>query len=111
VISHLEYLKIWPGRKVIVMPCLIELGSSSEKIHYEIGEAIGQICNLAVITTEDRFEEIKKGALKNGMKRENILFLENSKQIFEKIKSFCKRGDVILLEGRVQKELINLLRE
>jgi UDP-N-acetylmuramoyl-tripeptide--D-alanyl-D-alanine ligase len=123
VISHLEYLKVWPGnpkgkpkassraRKVIVMPCLIELGSASEKIHYEIGEAIGHICDLAIIVTKDQFEKIKEGAVKSKMPGENILFLENPKQIFEKIKSFCKRGDVILLEGRVSKELINLLRE
>lgn len=38
VISHLEYLKIWPGKKVIIMPCLIELGSSSKEVHRRIGE-------------------------------------------------------------------------
>jgi UDP-N-acetylmuramoyl-tripeptide--D-alanyl-D-alanine ligase len=111
VISHLEYLKIWPGKKVIIMPCLIELGSTSEKIHYEIGEAIGQICDLAIITTKDQFEKIKEGAIKSKMPEENILFLENPKQIFEKINKFCKRGDVVLLEGRVQKELVNLLKK
>jgi UDP-N-acetylmuramoyl-tripeptide--D-alanyl-D-alanine ligase len=111
VISHLEYLKIWPSKKVIVMPCLIELGSSSVKVHKKIGRKIGEVCNLAIITTKERFREIKGGAIEKGMEKENILFIEKEKEILAKIKSFTKRGDVILLEGRVPKKLINQLIE
>jgi len=39
----------------------------------------------------------------------NILFIENPKKIFEKIKSFCEKEDVILLESRVPAELIKQL--
>ena len=109
VISHLEYLKIWPGKKVIIMPCLIELGSSSKEVHRRIGEKIGEVCNLAIITTKERFEEIKEGAIGKGMNSENILFIENPKKIFEKIKVFCKEGDVVLLESRLPNQLIQQL--
>lgn len=109
VISHLDFLKIWPGKKVIVMPCLIELGQASKRIHKEIGEKIGQVCDLCVITTRERFQEIGEGATGKGMDRENILFSDNPKEIFEKIKNFCQSGDVVLLDGRVPPELINLL--
>jgi len=108
-IAHLEYLKIWPGKKVIVMPCLIELGSASKEIHKRIGQKIGEVCDLAIITTKERFEEIKEGAVGRGMNSENILFIENPKEIFEKIKSFCKEGDTILLESRLPSELIKQL--
>jgi UDP-N-acetylmuramoyl-tripeptide--D-alanyl-D-alanine ligase len=122
VVSHLEYLKLWTGKKVIIMPCLIELGSATEKVHFEIGKAIGNVCDLAIVTTKDKFEEIKEGAtlsvakpslsggvVKSGMPEENILFLENPKQIVEKIKTFCRPEDVILLEGRIPREVIELL--
>ena len=109
VLSHLEYLKTFPGKKVIVMPCLIELGKASKEVHKKIGEKIGQVCNLAIITTKDKFKEIKEGAIKSGMPAENILFLENPKEIFEKIKDFNGPEDIILLESRVPKELIALL--
>lgn len=102
VISHLEYLKIWGGKKVIVMPCLIELGSSSIKVHKRIGQKIGEICDLAIITTKERFKEIKEGA-------PNALFIENPKEILEKIKSFCQEGDVVLLESRVPGQLMKQL--
>lgn len=109
VIAALNYLKIWPGRKIIVMPCLIELGKASIEVHKRIGERIGQICQLAIITTKDRFKEIKEGARKRGMKPENILFIESPQEILEKIKKFSKKDDVILLEGRLTSEIIKLL--
>jgi UDP-N-acetylmuramoyl-tripeptide--D-alanyl-D-alanine ligase len=109
VISHLEYLKVWPGKKIIIMPCLIELGSASKEVHKRIGQKIGEICDLAIITTRERFQDILEGAMEKGMPSGNILFIENPKEIFKKIKSFCQSGDVILLESRVPSELKNLL--
>jgi len=108
-ISHLEYLKIWPGRKVMVMPCLIELGRASKKVHRRIGRKIGEVCDLAIITTKERFEDLKEGASEKGMPVDNILFLENPEKIFEKIKSFCKEDSIVLLESRVPKQLIKKL--
>jgi len=110
VLSHLDYLKIWPGKKVIIMPCLIELGEASEKAHKEIGSKIGEVCDLAIITSKDCFEFIKNEAVKKGMKRDNILFSDNSLEIFEEIKSYSDKEDVILLESRVPKRLFNLLK-
>ena len=109
VISHLDYLKIWPGKKVIIMPCLIELGKVSKRIHKEIGKKIGEVCDLSIITTREHFQEIGEGATEKGLKGENILFIENPKEIFEKIKNSFQAGDVALLESRVPSQLINLL--
>lgn len=103
VIADLEYLKIYFGRKIIVMPCLIELGLASSGIHQRIGRKISKVCDLAIITTKDYFREIKKEA-------PNALLLEKPKEIIEKIKEFNRPGDVVLLEGRVSKEVIDLLK-
>ena len=121
VISHLDYLRVWEGpegkpsasygvnKKVIIMPCLIELGSASKEIHKRIGEKIGEICDLAIITTKDRFKELEEGAKRAEMSAQRILLLQNPQEIFEKIKAFSQPGDVILLESRVPSELKNLL--
>ena len=105
VISHLEYLGLWKGKKAIIMPCLIELGRASKKVHREIGLRIARSCNLAIITTKECFPEIKKSVLKAGMNEENILFLEDSKEIIERVKSFSGSKDVVLLEGRIPKDI------
>jgi len=103
VISHLEYLKVWSGKRVIVMPCLIELGEKSTEIHRKIGRKISEVCDLAIIVTKDKFEEIKETA------KEKAIFLENPKEIFEKIKKFKGENDIILLEGRLSREFLNLV--
>jgi UDP-N-acetylmuramoyl-tripeptide--D-alanyl-D-alanine ligase len=103
VMAHLDYLKTLPGKKIIVMPCIIELGKASKEVHLRIGKKIGEICDLAIIVTKDRFREIREEADKKAV------FLENPKKIFVKIKEFCLAGDTVLLEGRVPQKLIRLL--
>jgi len=116
VISHLEYLKLWPGKKIIIMPCLIELGKASKEVHEKIGEKIAEVCDLAIVTTRDRVGEIKEGAnrfIARGEQRKlpPIIFIENSNQILEKIKSFTDPGDVVLLESRVPSKVIKGLNK
>lgn len=102
IISHLDYLKNWRGKKILVMPCLIELGQEGRKVHEDIGRKIGEVCDLAIITSRDYLKELKKGG-------SNIVFMDNGERIFEKICSFAKEGDVVLLESRVPLKLIDKL--
>ncbi len=113
VLAHLEYLKNFSGKKVIIMPCLIELGSSSEEVHRRIGKKINEVCDLAIITTKDRFKEIKEAASAKATASQGaeVLFLESPKEIFEKIKRTTQSGDIVLLESRVPKEVIKLLSD
>jgi len=110
VLGHLDYLKLWPGKKAIIMPCLIELGGASKESHFAIGQKIAQVCDFAVITTKDRFDDIKKGALAAGMKSENIIFSERPKAIDQLIKNRLA-GDVILLEGRMAQAIIDIIKK
>ena len=115
IIAHLEYLKTLPGKKVIVMPCLIELGKASCEVHQRIGKKIGEVCDLAIITTRDRLKEIQAGVgmfeTQSRTISTEVLFIANSKEIIEKIKNFCQPGDTVLLESRVPNQLIKQLTE
>jgi UDP-N-acetylmuramoyl-tripeptide--D-alanyl-D-alanine ligase len=109
VIADLDCLDLFIGKKAIIMPCLIELGPESKKIHQKIGRKIAKVCDLAIITTRERFEDIEIGAIENGMKPQNIIFMENPETIYHKITTSFKKGDAVLLEGRVPVKLIKLL--
>jgi UDP-N-acetylmuramyl pentapeptide synthase len=100
------------------MPCLIELGRASKKVHREIGRKIAQVCDLAIITTKDRFRDIKQGAgevLSATDSRQpeiqfpEIQFIEKPQEIVKKIKEFCHPGDIVLLEGRMSEFFKKLL--
>lgn len=103
VMANLEYLRNFTGKKIIVMPCLIELGKASKDVHRRIGQKIAEVCDLAIITTKDRFDEIKEAA------GDKAIFIENPNKIFEKIKDFATEGDTVLLESRVPIRLIKQL--
>ena len=103
VIGHLEYLKALPGKKIIVMPCLIELGKASKEVHQRIGRKIAEVCDLAIITSRDKLKEIQETA--NG----KAIFMDNPQAIFDKIKSTTRPGDMVLLESRVPITLTSFL--
>jgi UDP-N-acetylmuramoyl-tripeptide--D-alanyl-D-alanine ligase len=109
IISHLEYLKNWEGRKILVMPCLIELGREGKETHRKIGRKIGEVCDLAIITSRDYFKELEKGAVEAGMKPEDVLFVQDGGKILKKIFATANEGSVVLLESRVPRLLIDKL--
>ena len=109
--ADMEYLKVFPGKRVLVMPCLIELGKESKKIHVELGKKIAEICDLAIITTKDKFKEIQQGFNSDILENKRILLCKNPQDIYSTVTSFCKAGDAVLLEGRVPSHLIKLLSE
>jgi UDP-N-acetylmuramoyl-tripeptide--D-alanyl-D-alanine ligase len=109
VIAALEYLRIYEGKKMIILPSLIELGKTAKEIHQIIGEKIGEVCDAVIVTTKDHFREIGEGFLNKGGKAENVLFADNPDEILEIIKKFWDPGDVVLLEGRVPEKLLTCL--
>lgn len=109
VYADLEYLSVFSQKKVIVMPCLIELGSASEQIHHAIGQKIASICDMAIITTKDQFRALQIGAAAAGFPKEKIVYCQNQQEIFNIITTFCSKGDAVLLEGGRPKELMKLL--
>lgn len=111
VIADLDYLKLYPGKKIIIMPCLIELGKAAKEVHQKIGKKIAEICDLAIITTKEYFKDIKEGSLKGGMKEDDVILLDGANLISDKIKSFCKNNDTVLLEGRLSENIINRLKK
>ncbi len=102
VLAEIEHLALWKGKKVVVMPCLIELGKASQEVHRRIGKKIAKVCDLAIITTRDRFEDMRE-------ETDKVICMEHSREIAEKIQSFCKEGDIVLLEGRVPSKLSKFL--
>ena len=109
VFAALEHLKLWQKKKIIVIPSLIELGMASWQVHVEMGRKIGEVCDLAIITTADEFSAFLCGAKEKGMKEENMVLLQNPKEIAEKIFALAKDGDIVLLEGRVPSLILPLL--
>lgn len=107
--SAIDYLKNYKGKKILLMPCLIELGKSAPSIHRSIGRKIGRVFNLVIITTPFYFEEIKIGAMEFNISEEKILFSNEPKEIFKKVEPYFHPENVILIEGRVSNKITKVL--
>lgn len=111
VLADLDFLSIFPGKKVIVMPSLIELGEASQKAHQSIGKKIAKTCDMAIITTKDEFDVLRQAAVHEGMAEDKIIFSPEARNILARITFFCTSGDTVLLEGRVPSELLSMLNK
>ena len=100
VISDLEYLKLFEGPKLVIMPSLIELGKSSSRVHERIGKKISEVCALGIITTRDKYDEIKKSG------GDTIVYLDNPRAIMQNVKYAGIK--TILLEGRSSPKITSL---
>jgi UDP-N-acetylmuramoyl-tripeptide--D-alanyl-D-alanine ligase len=101
----LDQLKELRGKKLLVTPGIIELGSTSERIHEELGERIGEICEYVVLTNDNFLKPIKDGLLRSEFKMENLL-VPNRLELTATVKEILEKTDVVLFEGRMPKGLI-----
>lgn len=97
--AALELLSMFEGRKVIVTPGLVELGSEERSTNKLFGKQIAKVCDLAVLIGQRRSEPIKEGLLEGGLKEENILVFNSLSDAKSEFKSFLNSKDVVLLEN------------
>lgn len=106
IISALDYLNSLKYKnKVVIMPCVIELGGSSISLHELIGQKLATVVNLAIITTPDFVNSLKKGAGKSA----NIVFISETDKIIEKLKSLVGTETAILIQGKADPKIIDFL--
>lgn len=92
-------LKESKGRKVACLGDMMELGTISEKAHFNIGKIIPKYNVDCLITVGERARLIADGAIEAGMNRENIYSFDNNEQLTESLYDILKKGDLILFKA------------
>lgn len=101
--SALVYLKKQGGKKIVVTPGIIELGQASAKIHRQLGKKLAQAADLVILFKSDAFKIFQESGV-------NVLFEENPEKILKILKKEVGQDDVVLLEGRLPKVLMQGLK-
>jgi UDP-N-acetylmuramoyl-tripeptide--D-alanyl-D-alanine ligase len=111
-LADLEHLKLWPGKKIIVTPGMIELGKEASFLHQKVGRKLGKEADLVIVIKNYYWKNLRNG-FEEGKKIEGrkaeIVFLPQSESVIKKIKDFVQSEDVVLLEGRMSKNIIDKL--
>src|SRR3989338_175910 len=97
VLRVLDYIKIYKGKKILVLEPLIELGKNAENDHIKLGQEIGKVCDFLFLTNDNYYKSIRS-RIKNGVKACSIQFFPPLK-IAELIEKSCNKNDVVIFEG------------
>ena len=111
VTAGIDYLKDRPGRKIIVMSSLIELGDAARKVHKRLGKEISKIAQKLILTDDYYMDEIKAGARENSGSALDIKIGNSAKIIAEYLKQNLRSTDTVLFINRGAGKVLELLKK
>ena len=95
----LNVLSKFPGKRVVVSPGIVELGSEQDKTNEQVAEIAAKNADCFVIMNETNRKSLLLGALNGGMKRENIYFAKSRSEQQTILKEIVSSGDSVLFEN------------
>lgn len=94
--AALEVLGRFTGRRIIVTPGFVELGHQEDQYHIELGQAIAQNADIAILVGKKRTEKIKEGI---GSFSGTVYTAATLKEATEILGRISITGDVVLFEN------------
>ncbi|MBI3379876.1 UDP-N-acetylmuramoyl-tripeptide--D-alanyl-D-alanine ligase [Candidatus Gottesmanbacteria bacterium] len=107
VLAAVDYMKIFKGKKILVLTPLIELGEEAEKIHERLGEKTAKTCDLILLTNLNYNESFIDGAKKISAE-EKVQIVNTSLGVKLVRENFDKDG-VIIFEGKEAGRILHQL--
>ncbi len=87
------------GRRILVTPGMIELGELEEEANRTFGRQAAKACDLAILVGVKRIEPIRAGLLSERFPAESIWVVATLNEGLERLKTYIKPGDTMLLEN------------
>jgi len=101
----LSYMRLYKGKRILVLEPLVELGKNSDKFHNDLGYEIGKSCGRVFLTNDNYFKSISKGIARS---RGNCIGqVKRPGEIIRFIKNECKNDDVVVFEGKETSKVIS----
>lgn len=95
----LEVLNSFVGKKILVTPGMVELGSEQYNANYAIANEMAKVCDYVII-----MNKVNKTALSDGLKAakfnmKNVAYAESRKEQKEILKKVVTQDSVVLFEN------------
>ena len=94
VLSHFK-----GGKRIIVTPGMIELGSEQKALNEKFGEYIGKGVDVAIVVGEYNREAIMAGIRKAGFKEDNLYPVASFAEAQKLLSTILAPGDTVLYEN------------
>lgn len=99
VLSALDTLRQFQGRRIAVLGSMNEQGSYSAKAHAQVGEVAGKSVDLLVTIGEEAERHLASSAQNVGLKADSIKKFESPFVAGHYLKKILQPGDVVLVKG------------
>lgn len=87
------------GRKIIVTPGMVELGTMEENANREFGINIGKVCDYVILVGKERTQSIYEGLMESNFNEANIFIAEDLDEASAYVEKLAKAKDVVLFEN------------
>lgn len=95
----LDVLKMMPGKKIIVTPGMIELGSIEDDENTKFGEYMANVCDEVILIGDKQTKAIQKGLENKKYDKKHIHILEDVIDAFTLVNKLKEKETYVLLEN------------
>ncbi|MEI3529837.1 MAG: UDP-N-acetylmuramoyl-tripeptide--D-alanyl-D-alanine ligase [Bacilli bacterium] len=95
----LDVLNLMPGKKMVITPGMIELGSQQYEANLELGKQIADVCDEVILVGKDQTKPIYEGLMVKKFAEDKIHILNDVMQGFPLIRKLKEGDTYVLLEN------------
>lgn len=97
--SALDTLSLFPMRRVLVTPGMVELGERQDALNEELGGYAADKCDVAVLVGEKQAPPLKKGLLGAGFDAEKLYVAKDLADALRYVAALPPAEQIVLLEN------------
>ena len=94
-----QVLKVFPKKRIIVTPGMVELGEKEYEMNREFGEAMADCCDAAILVGKKRSQAISEGLTAGGFAESNIHVVSSLDEATALLREIVTPGDTVLFEN------------
>ena len=91
--------KVPGGRKVLITPGMVELGTHEQQEHRQMGTLAAKICDYVILVGPKRTQAIADGLLATGFPPDRLAVVQTLDEATRHLQTFVRPGDVVLFEN------------
>lgn len=96
----LDVLKLMPGKKIVITPGMIEMGSEQYEVNYNFGKFIADSVDLAILVGKEQTKPIQQGIKDSKFNKDKLIVVNDVKEAISIAQSSYPDEEVyILLEN------------
>ena len=95
----IDTLGMMPGKKIVVTPGMIEMGELEEKVNFEFGKQIAEVCDEVILVGKKKTKIIYDALIDSKYDKKKIHVINDVKESFRLMEELKDGNTYVLLEN------------